>query len=203
MGRWGAYLVALAATVIAVSGGQSWVLFTVDDPVLGPGARTASGYAVSSALSAAAVLGVVAILTALLTRQRLRMVALLVLTADGVWATWLAVQVILDPTSAAGQGTSAELRATTTGAAVVVDASVSAWVWVWVAGSVVLALGALLLTYAVWAQTRSRTPLVHRANAAHRDRDRDTTLPSTERERRDNTAAWNDLSRGEDPTDDS
>ncbi len=196
MSRWIGWLLVLGAAVVAVSGGRTWVRFTVQDPVLGEGLRTASGYAASSALSAAAVLGLAAALTALLTRRRLRMLALVVLSADALWATWLAAQVLRDPAGAAGQGVSDELQSTTTGAVAVTQAASTLWVWVFAVGTILVALGAVWLALRAG---RARDPGASRL--AVLDPGQGPQLPRTEVQRRANTAAWNDLSRGDDPTD--
>lgn len=202
MTRWIGWAAVLGAAIIALSGGRTWVRFTVQDPVLGEGLRTANGYDASSALSAAAVLGLAAMLTALLTRQRLRMLALSVLCLDAFWAIWLAVQVATDPARAAGQGASEDLQATTTGAVTVTEAATTPWVWVFVIGAILVALGA------AWLASRAvrSAPDVADATtgqARRLDHGQDQQLPDTEVQRRTNTAAWNDLSRGDDPTDDA
>ncbi len=200
--RWIPWAMLLGAAFVALSGGRTWVRFTVQDPVLGEGLRTANGYAASSALSAAAVLGLAAMLTALLTHRRVRMLALSVLCLDGLWATWLAVQVATDPAGAAGQGAPGDLQATTTGVVMVTEAASTPWVWVFAIGATLVALGA------AWMAIRGARPARYVAEetseqGAGADHARDQQLPATDVQRRANTAAWNDLSRGDDPTDDA
>ncbi|MGB3256697.1 MAG: Trp biosynthesis-associated membrane protein [Ornithinimicrobium sp.] len=196
--RWVGWLAVVGGALVALSGGRTWVRFTVQDPVLGEGLRTVSGYAASTALSAAGVLGLAAALTGLLTRRRLRMLAMVVLSLDAVWALWLVVQVARDPAEAARQGVSGELQATTTGTVAISQASTTPWVWVFAAGAVLIAVGA------AWLALRAgRPPTVIPPPTTARDPDQGPQLPQTEVERRANTAAWNDLSRGDDPTADA
>ncbi len=195
--RWIGWLAVVGGGVIALSGGRTWVRFTVQDPVLGEGLRTASGYAASTALSAAGVLGLAAALTGLLTRRRLRMLAMVVLSVDALWALWLVAQVVRDPAGAASQGVSDELQATTTGTVAVSQASITLWVWLFAVGAVLVAIGA------AWLAWRAGRPGVVTTAPADAPTPPDQQLPQTEVQRRANTAAWNDLSRGDDPTADS
>ncbi|MGB3763871.1 MAG: Trp biosynthesis-associated membrane protein [Ornithinimicrobium sp.] len=197
MPRWVGWLAVVGGALIALSGGRTWVRFTVQDPVLGESLRTASGYAASTALSAAGVLGLAAALTGLLTRRRVRMLALVVLSLDAMWALWLVVQVARDPTDSARQGVSEELQATTTGTVAISQASTTPWVWVFAAGAVLIAVGATWLALRAGRESGA-TP----SSATDRDLGSGRQLPQTEVERRANTAAWNDLSRGNDPTTD-
>lgn len=211
MNRGMCWALVLGVAMVTLSGGRTWVRFTVQDPVLGEGLRTTSGYAASTALSAAALLGLAAALTGLLTRRRLRAVALAVLSVDALWATWIAAQVVRAPTEAVGRGVSQDLQSTTTGAVTVTAASSTAWVWVFAVGALLVAVAA------AWLASRAARPrapegadpaATHDARgtsthgAAKPLRGKETPLPSTEVQRRANTAAWNDLSRGDDPTND-
>lgn len=192
----------IGALVAAVTGGRVWVRFTVDDPVLGPGARAASGYAVSSALSAACVVALAAGLAALLTRRTPRSIALLVLALDAAWGSWLTVRVLADPARALVGSGSGDLGLTATGELSAQGAQTTVYVAVFLGAAVVVTCSAILV--AVGTSTRltkatSRSPSGS-SKTAISESVSSRTLTTAERERRANAAAWDDLSRGDDPT---
>ncbi len=202
MTRIASFALLIGGLVAAITGGRVWVRFTVDDPVLGPSARAASGYAVSSALSAACIVALAAGLAALLTRRSPRTVALLVLAVDAGWGSWLTLRVLRDPARALSTSGSPDLGLTATGELSAQGAQTTFYVYVFFAAALVAACAALVV--AVTTRVHSgRAPAdssAPRAQAAQGRAKPAKFLSAAERERRASAAAWDDLSRGNDPT---
>lgn len=191
----------VAGLVAAITGGRVWVNFTVEDPVLGPGARTATGYAVSSALSAACIVALAAGLAALLTRRVPRIVALAVLALAAAWGVWLTMGVLRDPALALTSTGSPDLGLTTAGGLSAQDAQSTFYVYAFGGAAIVAALASMLLAITT-SGLLSTSPSAASAGAPaqHRDARPAKALSVAERERRASAAAWDDLSRGHDPT---
>lgn len=192
--------VLIAGLVAAFTGGRVWVRFTVDDPVLGPGARAATGYAVSSALSAACIVALAAGLAALLTRRSPRSIALLILAVDAAWGSWLTLRVLTDPAQAASTSGSPDFGLTVTGELSAQGAHTTVYAFMFLAAAVIVACAAIVV--AVGTSTLFAHPTTQASAVALRETKGGTAkpLPAAEYERRANAAAWNDLSRGNDPT---
>ncbi len=196
------WAVLIGGFVAAFTGGRVWVRFTVEDPVLGPGARTASGYAVSSALSAACIVALAAGLAALLTRRTPRSIALLVLALDAAWGAWLSIRVVSDPNQALVTSGSPDLGLTTTGELSAQGVETTLYAYVFLVAAVAVAAGAIMVVVGTRRRfSRPKASLVTSDTAAaQRGTAAARPLPAAERERRANAAAWEELSRGEDPT---
>lgn len=197
--RRASWAMVIAGILAAITGGRVWVRYTVEDPVLGPGARAASGYAVSSALSAACIVALAAGLAALLTRRTPRGVALLVLALDAAWGVWLTVRVVANPAQAVATSGSSDLGLTTTAD---VGAATTPYPFIFLGAAAVVTVSALLVARAT-SQRFARTGAPRAASAPDitaRGRGPARPLPAAERERRANAATWDELSRGEDPT---
>lgn len=194
--------VLIGGLVAAITGGQVWVRFTVDDPVLGPSARAASGYAVSSALSAACIVALAAGLAALLTRRTPRSIALLVLALDAAWGSYLTVRVLAVPAQALITSGSPELGLTATGDLSAQGAQTTVYAYVFLVAAVIVACAAIVVAVGTSARSAARTSEAS-SSATEPTKSGVTTakpLPAAERQRRANAAAWDDISRGDDPT---
>ena len=184
-------LAALVAGVLVLAAtGRTWVTATGLEGSVVPSA-TASGGRVSPVGTALALV-VMAAALALTTARRAGMLLIgLVMAVSGVVIASAAITAALDPAAAAA-GAVAEVTGTTAPAA---GYAVSAWPWVSGLGGVLaLALGVLTLVAGRgWAQSRryeapSAEPV---GDAVAQDR-----RPGTV----DRMDAWDELSRGEDPT---
>ena len=184
-------LAALAAgALVLATTGQTWVTATGLEGSAVPSA-TASGGRVSPVGTALAIV-VMAAALALTTARRAGMLLIgLVMAVSGVVIASAAITAALDPAAAAA-GAVAEVTGTTAPAA---SYAISAWPWVSGLGGVLaLALGVLtLVSGRGWAQSRryeapSAEPV---GDAVAQDR-----RPGTV----DRMDAWDELSRGEDPT---
>lgn len=193
--------VLIGGLVAAITGGRVWVRFTVEDPVLGPSARAASGYAVSSALSAACIVALAAGLAALLTRRTPRSIALLVLALDAAWGSYLTVRVLADPAQALITSGSPDLGLTVTGEVSAQGAQTTVYAYAFLVAAVVVTGAAFLVAVGTSARFAARTS--HASSMAAQPTKSGAAakpLPAAERERRANAAAWDDISRGDDPT---
>ncbi len=191
MPRVGLALVLVGAFGFAISAGQGWVNYTIDDPLLGPGERSATGYAVSPGLSGVALVALAGIVAALLTRRIWQRTCAAIVAAAAAWAVWLVGAVLHSPDSAAARAARSEPFGA---GASISEAAATIWPWTAVAAGIALAVGVII----VWFPYGRSGPAKRVAPSRRAGPDR--ILPLAERQRRDNAAAWDDLTRGEDPT---
>lgn len=186
--RWIVLAALLAGVLVLAATGQTWVTASGLEGSPVPQA-TAGGGRVAPVATALALV-VMAGALALTTARRVGVVLVGVLmTLAGVVIASTAVTAALDPVAAAA-GAVSELTGTTAPAAAY---AVSAWPWVSAAGGVMAAvLGvATLVVGPRWAATRRfESPATADEPAA-------SAPPSRHVDRMD---AWDELSRGEDPT---
>lgn len=200
MRRLSAVLLLGGLLLSVVAAGRTWLVVATTDPVLGEISVDAAGADLSPAITGALVLAGAASLVALLTRGWSRRISAVVLCLAGVWACWLALSVLLAPEAAAvnaaqaGGNTPGALGST---AATVSGVQVSLWPWVFALAAALMALGAV---GSLWATLRPERPAAEPGHPAAQDATGDSDLPATERRRRENAQAWDDLSDGKDLT---
>jgi Tryptophan-associated transmembrane protein (Trp_oprn_chp) len=172
-------LVLAAASVVLVSGSREWVSGSVDDVVLGAGALHGSGSDLAPGALAAALVGMASAVAAATSGRVVRVVAACSAVMAAVLGATVVISVVVDPggalgrMSAAGTGRSGTLAA---------HGHVGSWAWVALAAMLVMGIGGLgaLAGGRRWQGLSSRYEAGEPA-AGH---------PS----------AWDQLSRGEDPT---
>ena len=184
--------------MLLVSGSRVWVNGSVDDPVLGAGMLHGTGSQVARGVLAAALVGAAAVVAAATSGRVVRRLAAAVVVLAGVLGT--AVDRLGDRRP--GRRARAGLAATGTGRTGDVPAHGSVTLWVWVA-----ALAGVVMTLGRRRGPGRRRPLerpvqpVRRARRPQRRAAAAPTPPSPEQAaRRSRESAWEQLSRGEDPT---
>ena len=195
-------LVLLAAGVLLVSGSRVWVNGSVDDPVLGASILHGTGSQIARGVLAAALVGAAAVVAAATSGRIVRRLAAAVVVLAGALGAAVIGSVVADPDGALGR-----LAATGTGRTGDVPAHGSVTLWVWVA-----ALAAVLMTLdglAALAGAGRWSGLSSRYDAPSADSaapGADGAMPgaagptSEQAVRRSRESAWEQLSRGEDPT---
>ena len=201
-------LVLLAAGVLLVSGSRVWVNGSVDDPVLGASILHGTGSQVARGVLAAALVGAAAVVAAATSGRIVRRLAAIVVVLAGALGAAVIGSVVADPDGALGR-----LAATGTGRTGDVPAhgSVTLWVWVAALAAVVLTLAgvAALVGAGRWSGLSSRYDAPSADGAAPgadgvasgADGAVPDAAPTSEQAvRRSRESAWEQLSRGEDPT---
>jgi len=187
-------LALLTAGVLLVSGSRVWVTGSVDDPVLGAGMLHGTGSQVARGVLAAALVGAAAVVAAATSGRVVRRLAAAVVVLAGVLGTAVVVSVIADPDGALGR-----VAATGTGRTGDVPAhgSVTAWVWIAALAGVGMAVAgvAALIGAGRWSGLSSR----YDAPGGDEAPGGDNVAPE-QTARRSRESAWEQLSRGEDPT---
>jgi hypothetical protein len=172
-------LVVAAASVVLVSGSQEWVSGTVDDVVLGAGALHGRGSDVAPGALAAALVGLAAAVVAATSGAVVRVVAACSALLAAVLGATVVISVLVDPGSALGK-----LAAAGTGRAGTLAAHGRVGLWVWAALAAMLVMGVAglgaLAGRSHWSGLSSRYDAAEPAAGAG--------------------SAWEQLSRGEDPT---
>lgn len=217
MRRWWV-LAALGTALLLVSSGQTWASGTAADPVLGATRIQATGAQAGSTLTAGALLAGAALLAGLVGTRPVRLAAALCLAGGGVLGGLPVIRTLADPGAVA-----AAVAADRPGAAgltlQIEDAGATFWPWVGALGAVLVLLGAILCALG-WLRppqsdaTRSGADLPAEprgstdgasTNGASTDRatggapEGSPADPAQRRGQRSNDA-WDDLSRGDDPT---
>ena len=178
-------LVLGAASVILVSGSQMWVSGSVDDVVLGAGALRGSGSEIAPGALAAALVGLASAVVAATSGRVVRAVAACSALLAGVLGAAVVISVLADPggalgtLAAAGTGRSGTFRA---------HGAAGGWAWVALAAMLVMAVGGVgaLVGRRRWSGLSSRYDAVEPG--------------SGQAEAGSAASAWDQLSRGEDPT---
>ncbi len=186
--------------IAAVSAGRTWLMISTIDPVLGEIGIDTSGNDLSPAITGALVLAGAATLVAVLTRGWLRRICTAVLFIDGIWACWLAVSVLVEPSAAAASASRPDggaLGSLGSGAAEVSAVEVTFWPWVFTLAAALIMLGA---AGALWAGLRPEPPRTTPKSDAAARTSSAPDLSATELRRRQNARAWDDLSEGKDLT---
>ena len=188
-------LVLLTAAVLLVSGSRVWVTGSVDDPVLGAGMLHGTGSQVARGVLAAALVGAAAVVAAATSGRVVRRLAAAVVVLAGALGTAVVASVIADPDGALGR-----VAATGTGRTGDVPAHGSVTLWVWVAAlagvGMTVAGVAALAGAGRWSGLSSR----YDASGAAGDAASGDAAAPEQAARRSRESAWEQLSRGEDPT---
>lgn len=182
-------LVLLGSAVLLVSGSRVWLQGTVNDAVLGASALRGKGSQVAPGVLAAALVSAAAVVAAATSGRVVRVVSAWATALAGVLAGVLIGAIMVRPGDALGT-----LAATTTGrtGSVPAHGSITAWVWVAAVAAIALWLGgmAAIVGGHRWSGLSSR----YEAPAAADGK------ASRGRGRRRPESAWDQISRGEDPT---
>lgn len=170
-------LVLVAASVTLLSGSRQWVSGTVNDVVLGASALHGAGSDIAPAVLAAALVGLASAVVAATSGRVLRIVAGWATLLAAVLGVAVVVSVLVDPDAALGRLATA---GTGRSGALAVQGEVGGWLWVALAALLVMGLGGL-------------AALVGGSRQSARDTkgERGTERPAS---------AWDQLSRGADPT---
>jgi len=181
-------LIVAAASVVLVSGSQEWVSGTVDDVVLGPGALHGRGSQVAPGALAAAIVALASAVVAATSGRVVRTVAAWSALLAGVLGAAVVISVLIDPGGALGR-----LAAAGTGRSGTLQAQGRAAIWAWVGLAATLVMGAgglaALLARRRWRGLSSRY-----------DAGGPTTGKGPPGASAPSASAWDQLSRGEDPT---
>lgn len=179
-----AVLSLTGAAVALLAGSRTWVTATLDDPVLGHTSVAVSGRQAAAVVPAVALVALAGAVALLLARQVGRRVAGLLLVLAGAAAVAATTTLLRSPQSGVRDAVGRTL-----GAVGAPDAatSVSGWPWLAVVGGVLVAAGGALATLRAgrWQLPTARY-------------DSPTAVASSPSA--DPGAAWDALSRGEDPT---
>lgn len=211
----------LGAAITAAVALPDWVRGTVDDPVLGHHAASASGQAAAPALLPLGLLALAAVLVSAVTGRAGRMLGGVLAAAAGLGAAWLAVGVLRDGSAVLARSVAGSVGRS--GTAPVSSVNVTAWPWLALLGGVLTVLGGIAIAYGGpgWSGMSSRyeRPAQHVAGAAAPPAPDASSPPgpaapdlprspqggqaeeqADQRARRKAVEDWDSLSRGEDPT---
>jgi hypothetical protein len=172
-------LVLASACVVLVCGSRIWVSGSVDDVVLGSGALRGKGSDVAPGALAAALVGLASAVVAATSGSMVRVVAACSALLAAVLGGGVVISVVVDPGGALGR-----LAASGTGRSGTLAAHGQAGGWAWVALAALLVMGlggvGALVGGRRWHGLSSRYDAAEPAAA--------------------DTSTWEQLSRGEDPT---
>ena len=184
-------LVMVSASVILVSGSREWVSGSVEDAVLGSNPLHGKGSDLAPGAMAAALVGLASAVAAATSGAVVRAVASGAALLAAVLGVTVVVLVLSDP-----QGSLGTLAAAGTGrsGAVAAYGQVAGWAWVALASLIVMGAGALggLVGGRTWRGLSSRYDAPVAGEATGSD---PAGKPAPRHE-----SAWDQLSRGEDPT---
>ena len=184
-------LVLLSASVILVSGSREWVSGSVNDAVLGASVLHGKGSDIAAGALAAALVGLASAVAATTSAAVVRVIAACATLLAAVLGAAVVISVLVDPSGALGK-----LAAAGTGRSGTVAAHgrVESWAWVALAATLIMGVGGLgaLVGGRRWRGLSSR----YDAPVAGEET---VTDPSGEPSRTQESA-WDQLSRGEDPT---
>jgi uncharacterized membrane protein (TIGR02234 family) len=169
----------VAASIILISGSQEWVSGSTGDVGLGAGALQGRGSDVASGAMAAALVGLASAVVAATSGTVVRAVAAFCALMAAVLGATVIILVLVDPNGALGN-----LAAASTGRSGTLAAHGQAGIWAWaaLAAMIVMGLGGLgaLVGRQRWRGLSARY---------------DSGEPPA-----GHGSAWDQLSRGEDPT---
>ena len=183
-------LVLLGASVVLVSGSREWLSGSVEHGALGVSALHGKGSDVAPGALAAAMVGLAAAVAAATAGPVLRVIAAGAALLAAVLGAAVIIGVVADPSGALGTLAAA---GTGRGGAVATQGRVGAWAWVALAATFAMGIGGLgaLVGGRRWRGLSSR----YDAPVAGEVSGPDSARPAARRE-----SAWEQLSRGEDPT---
>jgi uncharacterized membrane protein (TIGR02234 family) len=184
-------MVLVAASVVLVAGSREWVTGSVDDTVLGATALQGSGSDVAPGALAAALVGLASAVAAATSGTVVRVVAACAALLAAVLGATVVIFVLSDPGGALGR-----LAAAGTGRSGTVVANGRAGGWAWVALAAMLVMGVGGLGALVGGRRWRGLSTTYDAPVPGQGSQPDSSGgPAGRRE-----SAWDQLSRGEDPT---
>lgn len=191
MRRWW-LLAALGGAVLLIGSSQEWVGGRVVDPVLGTTTLSVTGTEAGRTLVAGALLAGASVLGGLVGARPVRVVAGLCLLGAAVLTGQPALRSLTDPDAVVADA-AASLPAYAGASVVTTEAAgATAWPWLALAGAVLLTLGGLALLVRTVRGTDTARAAPDSAASADR-----AGAAGTGAARQD---AWDELTRGEDPT---
>jgi len=172
-------LVIAAASIILVSGSREWVSGSTGDVVLGASALHGRGSDIAPGALAAAVVGLASVVVAATSGSAVRLVAACSALLAAALGVSLVISVLVDPGGALGKLAAAGAGR---GGTLAAHGRVGVWVWAALAAMLVMGIGALgaLVGRRRWRGLPSRYDAAESAAGYG--------------------SAWDQLSRGEDPT---
>jgi uncharacterized membrane protein (TIGR02234 family) len=185
-------LILVSASVILVSGSREWVSGSVDDAVLGAIALHGKGSDIAPSALAAALVGLASAVAVATSGTAVRVIAACAALLAAVLGVVVIIGVMADPSGALGT-----LAASGTGRGGIVAAHgrVGAWAWVALTAALVMGVGGLgtLVGGRRWRGLSSRydAPVAGAASSEPGS----VGGPAAGQK-----SAWDQLSRGEDPT---
>ena len=184
-------LVLVSAVAILVSGSREWVSGSIDDPVLGVSAVRGNGSNVAPGALATALVGLASAVAVATSGRVVRVIAASAALLAAVLGAAVVIGVVVDPAGALGRLAAAGTGRTGTAAT---QSRVGSWAWVALVATLLMGVGGLgaLLGGRRWSSLSSAydAPV---ADVASR---RDPAGPPVS----SHDSAWDQLSRGEDPT---
>jgi uncharacterized membrane protein (TIGR02234 family) len=184
-------LVLLSASVILVSGSRRWVSGSLDDAVLGAVALHGNGSQVAPGALAAALVGLASAVAATTGGTRVRILSACAALLAAVLGAAVVISIMVDP-----GGSLDKLASVQTGRAVSGVARGGTEVWAWVALAATFAMGLGGLGALVGAPRWGGLPSRYAAPGASERAPTDAGGQGATRQE----SAWDQLSRGEDPT---
>lgn len=177
---------ALGAALLLIGSGQTWVRGTWQDPVIGTSLIEATGTQTGATLTAGALLAGAAVLAGLVGSRPVRLVAAVCLAGAAVLAGLPALTALLAPERVV-EAVVADLPGATGLTIRASDAAATLWPWLGLLGALLLLVAAVLcaLQWRRLPHPGGTGGPAGRQPAAPRPRPAD---------------AWEDLSRGRDPT---
>jgi uncharacterized membrane protein (TIGR02234 family) len=184
-------LVLVSASVILVSGSREWVSGSVDDAVLGAAALHGRGSDVAPGALAAALVGLASAVAAATAGTVVRVIAACATLLAAVLGAAVVIAVLADPSGALGTLAAA---GTGRGGTVAAHGRVGSWAWVALAATLAMGVGGLgaLVGGRRWHGLSSRYDAPVAGAVAQPDPAGERTVGGG--------SAWDQLSRGEDPT---
>ncbi|MEO6144097.1 MAG: Trp biosynthesis-associated membrane protein [Dermatophilaceae bacterium] len=184
-------LVLVSAVAILVSGSREWVSGSIADAVLGETAVHGKGSDVAPVALAAALVGLASAVAVATAGRVVRLIAACAALLAAVLGAVVVIGVLADPAGALGRLAAAGTGRTGT---VATQSSVGVWAWVALAATLFMGVGgfASLIGGRRWSQLSSTYDAPVADVASRQD--------STGQPVSSNDSAWDQLSRGEDPT---
>jgi uncharacterized membrane protein (TIGR02234 family) len=184
-------LVLAAASVVLVAGTQVWVSGSVEDAVLGASALHGRGSDIAPGALAAALVGLASAVAAATSGTVVRVVAACAALLAAVLGATVVILVLADPGGALG---TLAVAGTGRSGAVVAHGRAGGWAWVALAAMLVMGVGGLgaLVGGRRWRGLSS----TYDAPVAGQGSQPDSAGEPAGR----HESAWDQLSRGEDPT---
>ena len=184
-------LVLVSASAILVSGSREWVSGSVVDAVLGANALHGKGSDVAPGALAAALVGLASAVAVATSGAVVRVIAACAALLAAVLGAAVVIGVLADPGNALGRLAAAGTGRTGT---VVAHGRVGSWAWVALAATLLMGVGGLgaLVGGRRWRGLSSTYDAPVPGEASQRV---SSAQPATGPD-----SAWDQLSRGEDPT---